>query len=240
MHEDISVLMPSSVIPTHPQPTCIVETLQSVREHLPESPIYVMCDGIRPEMKHRRAAYNTYIENLKQLNLPGVTVINYETFHHQVAMTRRTIWDYVKTPYMLFAEHDTPLVSERFIDFNMFKYELENRTNMIRLHYDESIHPDHQHMMRGHLTPNLIRTVQWHQRPHVAKVDWYIKILTDWFSTNARTFVEDRMYSPCSFSEWEEFKLTIYDPHGDGQRMKRSRDIDGRGDDPKFDTDLVY
>jgi hypothetical protein len=112
---------------------------------------------------------------------------------------------------------------------------MTEQTNHIRLHYDMEIHPDHQHMMRGHLTPNLIRCVQWHQRPHLARTRWYSDLLARIFTAESVTFIEDKVYSPVSYSDWDEFKVTVYDPEGTGKNMKRSRDLDGRAGDPKFE-----
>jgi hypothetical protein len=237
---DISVIVPSSTIPSHPSTHIIAETLNSIKYQLPDSPIYVMQDGLRAEQADRAEIYREYIQNLKALEFPNVEVIDFETFHHQQKMTLRVLNDWVKTPLLVFAEHDTPMV-DRWIDWPLLQEAvLSGSTNMIRLHYDESIHADHQYMMRGKLTDNLVKTIQWHQRPHLALVEWYKKILIENFSAQARTFIEDKMHSPVSYSAWEDFKLTIYDPCGTGQNMKRSRDIDGRQDDPKYDKDLIW
>ena len=71
-------------------------------------------------------------------------------------------------------------------------------------------------------------------------MNWYEGIINKYFTLQSRVWIEDKIYSPVSYSEWEDFKLTIYDPCGTGQNMKRSRDIDGRGDDIKYDKDLLW
>ena len=235
---DITVLISSSPIKSHPSTAIIEETIRSVRFHLPTAPIFIMQDGVRPEQADRAEDYALYMRSLRLLNLPNVTIFDAPRFMHQATLTRWVLKS-VESPMILFVEHDTPLVDgpdrPTFIDWPMLKNALmTEQTNHIRLHYDAEIHPDHQHMMRGHLTPNLIRCVQWHQRPHLARTRWYSDLLARIFTAESVTFIEDKVYSPVSYSDWDEFKVTIYDPAGTGRDMKRSRDLDGRAGEPKY------
>jgi hypothetical protein len=239
--DDISVIISSSVIPSHPSTRIIEETIGSIRAHLPDVQIFVMLDGLREEQKDREADYKEYTRRLmwrmfndkdddKMLVIPCID------FMHQAHMTIRCLDRLVKTPLILFCEHDTPLMDDRFIDWNYLSGSISSGlTNHVRLHYDESIHPDHQHMMQGNLTPFLIKTVQYHNRPFLADAAWFLQLLMDNFRPESRSWIEDKVYSPISYSPWELYKLTVYDPHGTGKEMKRSRDLDGRAGDKKFD-----
>lgn len=229
----ITAIVSSSPIPSHPSTAMVEETIASIRYHLPDALIYVMIDGLRSEQSERAEAYGQYIDNFAALKLPGVVAFVFDEFLHQAEMTRRTL-EYVQTPLMLFVEHDTPL-RDAPIDWPMImEAVMSGQTHMLRLHYDEEIHPDHQSMMHGHLTPNLIKTSQWHQRPHLARTDWYAQALASVFTPESRTFIEDKIYSPVSYENWEKWRLTVYDPNGNGQEMKRSRDLNGRATDPKY------
>jgi hypothetical protein len=234
--KDISTLVSSSPIPSHPSTAIIEETLDSIRYHLPETRIFVMIDGLREEQKDREADYLEYIKRLVGLSVfkwKNIALVPFEEFTHQANMTMKTL-ELVTTPYILFCEHDTPLVND-FIHWDMLKSALASHmTNHIRLHYDVEIHPDHAHMMRGKLTEYLIKCVQWHQRPHLANAEWYRKVLRENFTENSRTWIEDKVYSPVSCAPWESYRLCIYDPEGTGQKMKRSRDINGRAGDTKY------
>jgi hypothetical protein len=240
--KDIAVLISSSVIPSHPSTAIIEETLASIRYHLPESRVYIMLDGLREEQKDREAAYLEYIKRLVGLSVfkwKNISLVPFEEFTHQAAMTMKTL-ELVTAPYILFVEHDTPLVNA-FIHWDMLKSMLASHaTNHIRLHYDETIHPDHQHMMLGNLTPYLIKTNQWHQRPHLASADFYRAKLKAHFSPQCRTFIEDAIYSSCCYGAWEDWKLTVYDPEGTGQNMRRSGHSNGRAGECKFDDRLVF
>ena len=62
--EPLSVLVSSSPIPSHPSTRIVSETIHSIRWHFKDAPIYLMCDGVRPEQEHRREDYHKYKENL--------------------------------------------------------------------------------------------------------------------------------------------------------------------------------
>jgi len=227
---DITVLISSSPILSHPSNEIVAETIRSVQHQLPDAPIVLMCDGVRPEQESKRAAYSGYLESLGSL---PVSVVIEKEFCHQALMTMHAL-EQVETPFVLFVEHDTPIV-DRFIDWMMFKQQLSSgTTNMIRCHYDETIHPEHQYLMRGKSGTNLIKTIQWSQRPHLANTQWYGDLLKANFNLNSRTFIEDKIYSPVVNAPWEAYRLTIYDPEGNGQMMKRSGNLDGRSTEPKY------
>ena len=237
MHKDITCLISSSPIPSHPSTKIIDETLRSIRYHLPNAPIFIMLDGIRPEQEHYTERYLGYIKNLVgrvvAFKMENVKLVPFQEFQHQALMAMKTL-EMVNTPLILFVEHDTPLM-DRPIDWKMLKEAiLSGATNHIRLHYDEQIHQDHQHMILGKLTPHLIKCVQFHNRPYLTNADWFRGLLAANFTENSRTWIEDKVYSPISCAPWEDYRLTIYDPEGTGQNMKRSGDKNGRAGDIKY------
>ena len=238
--EPLSVLVSSSPIPSHPSTRIVSETIHSIRWHFKDAPIYLMCDGVRPEQEHRREDYHKYKENLitKMLDEKeekNLYPIFFPEFNHQACMEIRTLF-LVKTPLILVMEHDTPLM-ERPIDWELLSNALMNgATHHTRLHYDEEIHPDHMHMIEeGRDCPNLIRTRQFHHRPSITRTDWYGQLLVNFFSPDSRTFVEDKLHGPISYAPWQDYRLTIYDPFGDGKMMKRSRHTCGREDEAKYE-----
>jgi len=216
----------------------IVETVESIRYHRPNDKIIIMQDGIRPEQESRSTAYAAYLRDLAQLAAlcwHGVTLFIGSRFRHQAAMTLEVLLAHVDTPLLMFVEHDTPLI-DKPIDWSYIQNSiLFGLTNSVRLHYDDQIHPDHVHLCPGRLTQHLIKTVQWHQRPHIAKTAWYAQTLSNNFKSDSRCFIEDKMYSPVVMAPWEDYKLTIYDPEGTGLDMKRSRDLNGRGAEQKYE-----
>lgn len=249
----VSVVMPTSPVPSHPNMDIIDNTIKSIRHWLPRAEIFIMCDWIR---KSQSAQYwCNYTEYTKRLiwrcnhEWTNILPIVFNKHTHQAAMTRDTL-SKIKTPLLLFVEHDTPIVVDKPIDWRgLAKILLSGNADMIRLHYDVDIHKDHKYLMLDKEPVDydgvpLIRTIQWSQRPHLATVSFYRRILANHFSPNARTMIEDRMYSLVEQNHrmnpktgWYQYRLMIYAPEGN---MQRSYHTDARGKDSKFEHEFIY
>ena len=238
MNDDITVLISSSPIISHPSTAIIDETIRSIRYQLPDSKILIMLDGVRPEQEHHRANYEEYRMRLAAKILDNwdinIAMWPFASFRHQANMAMEALTE-VHTPLIVFVEADIPFL-DRQIDWPMLKDAvLSGATNHIRFHLDEQIHPDHEFLMDGKLTQHLIKTRQWSQRIHLANTDWYAAMLRATFTKDSRTFIEDKIYGVVCSAPWETHRLTIYDPNGDGKQMKRSGDLNGRNYEPKYD-----
>lgn len=246
----ITVLVPTSPIHSHPSTAVIEETIRSVRDQMPYAEIIVMCDGVRSEQAEKKSDYEEYVRRLTWLcnhEWENVLPLVFDEHLHQGVMTRRAL-DLVRTPQILFVEHDTPIFGN--IPWGgLIEAVNSGVANMIRLHHEASILPSHTHLMLSE-TPELVAgvpmypAVQWSQRPHLASADFYRWMTKTYFGMNSRTMIEDVMYSVLEthYREegregWERFKLYIYAPEGD---MKRSTHLDGRGDDPKYSMKFDY
>lgn len=238
MGERITVLMPTSPIPSHPSTAMIEKTIMSVRERLPMSEIIVMADGVRPELEHRREAYEEYLESLIWLCRKWKAVPLVFTDHqHQANMTRRAL-ELVRTPLVLFVEHDTPLTGE--IPWRQLGYFILNDDfHVVRFHHEQTIPDPHRWLMRGTVTMEkdgqalrFQRTVQWSQRPHLARTERYREWVEKFFPVTSRTMLEDRLHGIVANSEWEEFKIGIYAPRGS---IQRSLHLNGREGDSKYE-----
>lgn len=239
----LTILIPTSPIPSHPDTRVIDQTIESVRFHHPTAEILIMIDGVRPEQEHRREDYEKYVQSLVwdcNFRWNNVVPIVFPDHQHQANMTRETL-DYVRTPLVMFVEHDTPLVLDWPYDWeNLFVLSASDDIDMIRFHFESHIHPEHEFMtidkevITMHGVP-VRRTVQWSQRPHLAKAEYYRRILRDHFPATGRTMVEDKMHSVAQ--EWpERNRIAIY--HPEGTSIIRSAHTDGREDDEKFP--MVY
>jgi len=241
VNDMITVLMPTSPIPSHPSLDIIAETVQSVRDRLPGAEILVMADGVSPDMAHRRPDYDEYLRRLawvSNLEWDNVVPFLFGTHTHQVGMTRR-ILDEVRTPLVLFVEHDTPLVGD--VDWaGCARAVLSGAANLIRFHHEASVLDPHKHRMVDEVPRDvegvpLLRTVQWSQRPHLAATGVYRNWLDAGWWRESDGMIEDRMHSVLE-TDWSQhrdparFRLTMYAPEGD---IKRSTHLDGRGTDPK-------
>lgn len=230
-----TVLIPTSPIPSHPSTAIIEETIQSVRDRLPSSEILIMCDGVRPEQADMTDPYSEYLRRLIYLCDTDWEARPFiYPWLHQAGITRRTL-DWVETPTVLFVEQDTPLVGE--IPFGRIIPLVESGVvNLIRFYHEVEIHPDHQHLMIGTGTighVGLTFTTQWSQRPHVARTDFYRKMLDRFFTYSSRTMIEDRVHSPAQTEPAGDWRLALYTPAE--ANIKRSTHTDGRAGGPKFE-----
>ena len=243
---DVTVLIPSSPIAAHPDTSLIETTVASVRYWLPDAEIIVMCDGVRPEQEHYRQCYEEYLNRLLWLTgtrWDRVLPVVHDQHLHQVEMTRRAV-DLVRTPLVLFAEHDCPIVTDCPIDFPALTAAcLSGEADLIRFHHEALVLPDHEHLMLDrepqdiHGAP-LLRTVQWSQRPHLANTGFYRRLLAEDFSPDYIGMVEDKMHGVVEsawrdfgLAGWHRYRLWMYSPDG---QIKRSYTLDGRGDDEKW------
>lgn len=247
--DDITVVIPTSYIPSCPSTEIIETTINSVRHHLPKSEIIITVDGLRDEQADKYNDYNQYIARLLHItNNNNVTPLLFENNTHQVGMMREAL-DYIDSEYILYVEHDTPLVTDLDIQFEEMKDIIESGfINVFRLHFEAVIPEPHKYLMiddKPIVTNNVpfIRTAQWSQRPHLTTKAYYQK-LCNLFSENARTFFEDYLhgviiddFNKFGIHGYNNWKVAIYAPEGN---YKRSLHTDGRAGTEKFDKDLIF
>lgn len=238
IQEKLTVVVPTSYIPSHPSTEIIEETLSSIRYHT-DAPILITIDELRPEYASKEDDYYGYIEKLLwKCNFEYENIVPFmmPKHTHQVGMMRKAL-EWIDTPYILYVEHDTPLV-KRDIDFAYLYSQMENGyVNMVRFHYDVSIHESHQHMLVPEKNRSrLVATKQWSQRPHLALTDFY-RFVMGLFSPHANCFIEDFIHGKCQYDEFDNWKTFIYSPSTD---IKFSYHLDGRAGNNKFDGIQVW
>ena len=250
--EDLSDLV-TVVVPTSPtelwprdQVRVLSETVRTIRERLPGCEILLCFDGVREEQERFRSLYEAcQSQALWYANHEWghVTPYRFEEHTHQARMTARALED-VRTPLVLFVEHDTPLVGE-VPWLSACDLLIHGHLDLLRFHHEASILQPHMHLMPDEAKViNLAgvpvaRTVQWSQRPHLARTDFYRQILQRHFDLTAeRWMIEDRMHSvvQCAWNDngeegWSEYRLAIYHPEGN---IKRSSHLDARGHETKW------
>lgn len=248
--DPITVLVSTSPVHSNPDTSLIENTVASVRERLPDAPIVLMMDGVRPEHEDRRAAYEEFtrrVLSIANLQWDRVYPIVSDEWLHQAAMTRRAL-NVVRSPLVLFVEHDTPL--EQDIPFDQVGAPiLAGEIDLLRFHFESEILRCHRHLMldrkpRVVSGVPLVRTYQWSQRPHLASTAYYREKLAANFGPDARCFIEDVMVGVLergflSHGEmgWHRNRVAIYHPEGN---IRRSHHTDGRGDHPKGRQRFAY
>lgn len=238
INNKITVLICTSPINDHPSTDILYETIASIRQYkeLQEVEIILMFDGIRKEQLHYKEKYEDYIRTVLwdcNFTFKNVLPVVFEKHMHQASMTKYVLQEFVKTEFILFVEHDTPLQGE--IPWELCVGAL-SELDLVRFLHETHIHKEHNYLMldkKPILVKNLpvTRTIQWSQRPHLANSRFYLEILTEYFSQGSCTMIEDRMHGMVQ-SYPKNFNLAIYNPGGN---IKRSYHIDGRGSDPKFE-----
>jgi hypothetical protein len=241
---DVTIILATSVLPSHPNTDIIDETIKCIRVHFPTNEIIMQIDGLRQEQSDRRDDYDEYKNRILWKCLheyKNVLPIIFDKHSHQTTMMRETI-NQIQTSLLLYVEGDTPLTPDVEIEWekclDMIEYE---KANTIRFHFESEIPEPHNHLMFG-LEDDFMKTAQWSQRPHLSTVKYYRDIVLPF--SNERTFIEDRFhgkvqddclpYNAFSQDGWDTHKLWIYHPKGN---IKRSYHLDGREGTRKFTSD---
>lgn len=239
---DITIILVTSPIPSHPNTRIIDETVASIRTHLPDAEILLCIDGVRKEQGGYRKNYQEYTRRLlwKANNEWGnCTPLLFEEHSHQAIMTRKAL-QLVKTSTILFVEHDTPITPDRDIPFeHLIDVVKSGKANIVRLHHEALVLEVHRYLMIGEPEDDLWATYQWSQRPHIASIEFYKQMLEEYFSPTAKTMIEDNIYGKLESAYrdrgkagWNDFKVWLYYPSGD---IKRSYHLDGREGDLKYE-----
>ena len=253
---DVTIIVPTSYIPSHPSTKVIETTINNTRFHFPDSEIILQIDVIRSEQSNYKKDYDEYKNRVLWKCLhewENVLPIIFDEHSHQSTMMKKTI-NLVQTPLILYIEGDLPLRTDRDIDWNkcldMFEY---NKANTIRFYLREEMPQEHVHMMCGQ-EDIFIKTVQWSQNPHLSFTSYYKDIILP--NIGEINYIEDEFYgkaqTDCEYlpneervvetpyvfkiRNWEAHKMFIYYPNN-GQNVSRVLHLDGRQSTRKFTQD---
>ena len=235
----ITVIIPSSPIPSHPSSAKIEIAISSIRKHLPDVEVLIQLDGVRKENENRREAYEEYKRNLVwkcNHEFHNVLPIVFPEYLHQTEMMHRTI-PMIKTPLLMFLEHDWEILN-RPIDWDAMCNAIQKgAVNHVRLCRWTQIHPAHEYLVVGRDSFEgfpFVKIQQWSGHPHIAGVEYYKRLLSN-TSRNTRSLLETWAYGLTQGVPWDVWKTTVYNPEGD---MKRIEHTDGREGDPVFEPQL--
>lgn len=242
MKNDITVILVSSVLPSHPKLDIIEETIASIRHHLPDSEIILQIDGLRKEQIDRKEDYDEYKNRILWNCLhkyKNVLPVVFDEHSHQTNMMKATI-DLIKTPLMLYVEGDAPLVTDETIDWQKcIDFIMSGEANTIRFHHEGKIPLEHEGLMLN-TKDKFMRTYQWSQRPHLSTVMYYKEVVLP--TVRDKYFIEDTFHGVVMESwhvyghiGWAKHRLWIYYPNE--KNIKRSYHIDGRAGGLKYTSD---
>jgi hypothetical protein len=253
---DVTIIIPTSYIPSHPSIKVIETTIKNTRFHFPNNEIILQIDGLRAEQAQYKKDYDEHKNRVLWKCLhewQNVLPIIFDQHSHQSTMMKKTI-NLVQTPLILYIEGDLPLRTDRDIDWNkcldMFEH---NKANTIRFYLREEMPQEHEHMMCGQ-EDSFIKTVQWSQNPHLSFTSYYKDIILP--NVGETNYIEDEFYgkaqTDCEYlpeeepvieepyvfkiRNWEAHKMFIYYPDN-GQNLSRVLHLDGRQSTKKFTQD---
>ena len=231
-----TVLVPTSSSPADPNTDIFEHTMGSIRERFPTQEIIVMMDGLHSDHEMRRDKYAEYRRRVAWLTIHkynGLPLF-FEEHTHQAEMTRQALLS-VRTPIILFVEHDTPLID----DWPVGQLEaviLNGHADYIRMHHEDRVLMEHEYLMRSPVvflnSQPMRKTVQWSQRPHFARTASYADMLNKHFTMRSRTMIEDAVHGPAQNETYWPMKMYMYHPSGS---IKRSTHLDGRAGEPKVE-----
>ena len=205
----VTAVITTSPVAAHPSTDVLEETVASIRERVgPDVEIIIAADGVRREQRGLSDRYDDYLRRVTRLaahEWTNVMVSIEDRFVHQANVTRRVL-DEVKTPLLLFVEHDTPLVGP--IEWApLVDLVRSGEANVVRFYHEAAIHPEHERLMvdpspiarpRSGAGPEEValvrRTMQWSQRPHLASLRFYRSLLDRYFAERSRTMIEDVLH----------------------------------------------
>jgi len=235
--EQITVLCTTSPVPGRPE-EMIRFTLDSIYESMQATPqTIIACDGVRPEQSDMAEEYGEYVRKVcwEALVSDRIQPVISPTHLHQARLTQLALQS-VRTPLVLFVEHDTPF-NELPVDWSAaVDAMLYGSLDVLRFHHESRIPDDHFHLMVDHV-PNrtfglpVMRTRQWSQRPHLASTAYYRRMLDYLLRHPNNGFIEDTQHSIAMRMPLEN-RIGIYAPEGS---LLRTFHTDGRAGGPKFD-----
>jgi hypothetical protein len=253
---DVTIVIPTSYIPSHPSTKVIEETIKNTRFHFPDNEIILQIDGMRQEQIMYEKEYIEYKNKVLWKCLhewENVLPIIFDKHSHQSTMMKKTI-DLVETSLILYIEGDLPLRIDRSIEWQKCFDMLGNdEAYTIRFYLREEIPEEHMHMMCGEYN-GFMKTVQWSQNPHLSLTNYYRNVILP--NIKDRNYIEDEFYgkaqTECEYfpgeniikeepyvfkiRNWEAHKMFIYYPDN-GINMSRVIHLDGRQSTQKFTND---
>ena len=145
---DTSIIITSSLIPSHPNTDMIQTTVESLKNliglDVSTTPIYISVDGLKPRQRRNdRDALNRlagYIENLQEIykHSPNIQIVAHPT-HFHIAGSINQMLVYVNTKYLYIVEHDFPFCRE--VDHTAVIHGISQHPSMPIVRFDCGLHP---------------------------------------------------------------------------------------------------
>ena len=240
---DITFVVPTSVLPSHPDTEIIDEVIRSIRQYFPDNEIILQVDGLREEQQHRKPMYDEYKNRILWKCLhewKNVLPVIFDEHSHQSTMMEKSI-HLITTPLMFYIEGDIALKNDLKINWQEILDMLDSKIAYTVRFYTFNIKIEKSHrplMLKQH--GNFIKTFQWSQQPHISYVSYYRHMVLP--NTTPKLFIEDKFYgkvfSDCheTLEKWDDHRLWLYNPPRKPD-IRVANNLDGRKNLRKFTSD---
>ena len=247
--DKITIVMPVSPWKSHPSTEVLDASLASARAQLPDAEIIVTFDGVREEQKDKTEAYQEFIKRaLWKINTEhkNVLPILFDEHEHQSGMMKEAL-KHIKTEYVLYLEGDMSFYDDRLVPWAEFIDVLDSgKANILRIHFEATIPEPHEYLMLHDRDFTIggnsyVGTFQWSQRPHLMRTDLYKDIMDNYFSPEAKCFIEDKFYGSMitehQNGNWDKWKMFIFLPESG---LNMAYHLDGRDGETKYDDRQIW
>lgn len=154
---------------------------------------------------------------------------------------------HIKTEYVLYLEGDMSFYDDRIVPWTEFLDILEaGKANILRIHFEATIPEPHEYLMLHDRDMKVggnsyIGTIQWSQRPHLMRTSLYRDIMENFFSPDAKCFIEDKFYGSMiteyQNGNWDKWKMFIFLPESG---LNMAYHLDGRDGETKYDDRQIW
>lgn len=209
---DITVVISTSPIPSHPSTQIIDQVCEKIWQQLPGVPIVVLADGVHPEETHLAERYSEYIVRLQQK--AGVTLYVAPSWGHQSGTLRWALIEnkFVNTPLILFTDHDRTFTDRPIPWQGLVQTLLDGTFYGVRFNADAGRKDNTEF---GDFAPYgipLVRTTQYLNWPTLNRTDYFIEFVDSLGS--AKTFLEIGESDGFLTRNFERFPYCFYNPVG--------------------------
>lgn len=227
----ITILVPTSLTPSCPNPFLIDNAVRTIRYHLPEAHISICCDGLRDDVDRKiMSAYSGYCESLGG-RYDNASVKVFTEHVNQVGMLEYWLAT-VKTPLILYLEHDFEVLRDPIEWDAIAEKILDGTYNYIKLSGMHRIPPEHEHLMHArkrygpgdHTDFCVIETTQFSTWLHAASLEWYRSMYKMFLSARKGEMIEPTLHQVFGHG-WHDGRLAIYNPTQ--HAMMRCQHLDG-------------
>ena len=171
----ITVLLTTCPMPSHPSPWVVEAVVRSIRRHLPTSRIVILCDGPKGEEPE---SYTQFKDAARELEME---LMVFSSHHHQTLMVKGAL-DLVTTPLVIVGDGDWGF-HHKYINWHGIVATLtdeNSRFKHIQIRQDELGTWEWDMKCFGTLKRihgiDLLPTTNFQAPTHIARTDWYRKI----------------------------------------------------------------